>query len=114
MEVEWAFMDQNNNIKQALGTYTTIVQAEVLAIYKCAEINLKKRLNGTNINIISDSQAALKALCSSTVKSKLVWQCQESLRELSSKNKVHLWWTPGHEGVEGNEKADLLEEQEPQ
>jgi len=27
------------------------------------------------------------------------------LRELSSKNKVHLWWTPGHEGVEGNEKV---------
>jgi len=30
------------------------------------------------------------------------------LRELSSKSKVHLWWTPEHEGVEGNEKADSL------
>jgi len=96
------------NIRQALGTYTTILQAEVLVINKCAEINPKKRFNGTNINIISDSQVAIKALCSNTIKSKLVWQCQESLRELSSKNKVYLWWTLGHEGVEGNEKADLL------
>jgi len=54
------------NIIQALGTYTTIFEAKVLAVIKCAEINLK---NGTNINIISDSQALQKALCSNTVKS---------------------------------------------
>ena len=51
-----------------------------------------------SILILSDSQAALKALDSPVIKSKLVWDCLESL------------WTlvPGHKGILGNEMADLL------
>src|ERR1700709_1512571 len=38
-------------------------------------INLQKGSTGANINIFSDSQAALKAICALTCSSKLVWEC---------------------------------------
>ncbi|XP_066908437.1 uncharacterized protein [Halyomorpha halys] len=43
-----------------------------------------------------------------TIKSGLVWNCLERLKELARGNKLTLMWTPGHEGIEGNEMADSL------
>lgn len=60
---------------------------------------------------MSDSQAALHALLSYTVTSKLVNECITVLNDLGAKNKVLLGWVPGHEGHEGNEQADHLAKQ---
>lgn len=57
---------------------------------------------------MSDSQAALNALKSATCTSKLVWECVQSLQELSCRNQVNLYWVPGHCGIDGNERADTL------
>ena len=46
------------------------------------------------ITIISDSQAALKAL--EGVKVKLVWNCNFLLNSVAKANVVHLFWTFGH------------------
>jgi ribonuclease HI len=56
----------------------------------------------------SDSRAALLALSSHTVSSKLVLQCRNSLQGLSIHNRVQLFWVPGHCGLIGNEEADSL------
>ena len=56
----------------------------------------------------TDSQAALKALESVTLESKLVLECLECLSELTTHNSVQLVWVLGHEGVLGNERADKL------
>jgi hypothetical protein len=56
------------------------------------------------IFIFSDSQAALKALNSFFIKSKLVWKCFQLFLELAEQNKVKLIWVPVHSGVEGNER----------
>ena len=90
-----------------MGQYTSIFQAEVHAIERCVQINLDRKYNKHSIAILSDSQAANKALSANIASSKLVRQCQKKLNELGKKNKVtgYLWT---HIGVEGNEKADEL------
>ncbi|KAJ8971797.1 hypothetical protein NQ317_011713 [Molorchus minor] len=55
-----------------------------------------------------DSQAALKALDSNKISSKLVWDCHINLQRLATNNRVKLRWIPGRSGLEGNERADLL------
>ena len=45
-----------------LGNWTSVFQAEVIAINACAQEMIKDGVMGTSILISSDSQAALKAL----------------------------------------------------
>lgn len=40
--------------------------------------------------------------------SKVVLECKQRLNELGERNKVTVKWVPGHEGILGNEKADML------
>jgi hypothetical protein len=61
-----------------------------------------------NIYILSDSQAAIKALGKYQITSKLVWECHQSFMQLARQNRVQLVWMPGHEGIAGNETANYL------
>ena len=90
----------------SLGQYTTVFQAEVYAIKACIMENLDRNYRNRNIYILSDSQAALKALDKHQINSKLVWDCHQTLMELAKHNRVQLIWVPGHEGIAGNETAD--------
>ena len=96
------------SISASLGAYSTIFQAEISAILACANIALARQLHGECIVILSDSQAAIQALDSNLITSRLVWECFNTLSMLSSRNNVHLGWVPGHQGIEGNECADQL------
>lgn len=96
------------NISISMGKWPTVFQAEVYAIYACALLCLKRKYRHAKIGIFSDSQAALLALKAAKIESKLVWECINTLRELSRKNKVTLFWVPGHCGILGNEFADEL------
>ncbi|KAL1448474.1 hypothetical protein WDU94_005530 [Cyamophila willieti] len=98
----------NCKARKALRKFPTVYQGEVYAILFCAQLNLRKGLKGARINISSDSQAAIKALSSFTHESKLTWECLETLKLLAKDNHVTLTWVPGHEGIDGNEKADEL------
>jgi hypothetical protein len=53
-------------------------------------------------------QAAIKALDSYQINSKLVWDCHRSLEQLAEHNRVQLILVPGHKGIDGNEIADQL------
>ena len=97
-----------HDLRIPLGKLATVFQAEVTAINKCAEENLRRGYRGKHIEILSDSQAALKALTSNKIKSKLVWNCLNNLKTLANHNKLSLKWVPGHEGISGNERADQL------
>ena len=94
-----------------MGFYPTIFQAEIHAIEICVRECLSRKMRGTHIYILSDSQAALKALLSTTITSKLVNDCLNLLNMLGNLNIVTLGWIPGHEGHEGNEMADDLAKQ---
>jgi ribonuclease HI len=92
----------------SLRQHTTVFQAEVYAIKACISENLDRGYKNRNIYILSDSQAAIKALGKCQISSKLVWDCHQSLIQLGRHNRVQLIWVPGHEGIDGNELADQL------
>lgn len=52
--------------------------------------------------------AALKAMTGHLVKSKLVSDCKEPLRELGSTYNIRIFWVPRHCEVEGNKDAERL------
>jgi hypothetical protein len=70
--------------------------------------NLDRNYTNGNIYILSDSQAAIKALGNHQITSKLVWDCHQSLIQLARHKKVQLILVPSHEGIAGNETADQL------
>ena len=94
-----------------MGQWTTVFLAEIYAILECASICLRRNYRYAKICIFSDSQAALNAIKSPICRSKLVWECRKLLKQLASNNQVHLYWVPGHRGIDGNEKADFLARQ---
>lgn len=76
----------------SLGEYTTVFQAEVLAILVCAQKACEAGILGEDIGNCSDSQAALKALDGWKITSKLVWDCRLELNGLAAKgNRVTLY-----------------------
>lgn len=91
-----------------MGSAPSIFQAEIAAINHCAGKCITDGITDTNIYILSDSQAALQAIGSNTCNSRLVWQCKQSLKELTGNNRLSLVWVPSHQGIEGNESADQL------
>ena len=58
--------------------------------------------------ILSDSQATIRSLQSTKIRSKTVLKTLESLNNLGTKNQVILQWIPAHSGYAGNEQADEL------
>jgi ribonuclease HI len=101
-------LDRGVDVGVGLEEHSTIYQAELLAINKCAEICLNEGFRNKDIIICSDSQAALKSLTSNIVKSKTVLNCLENIKHLGRNNNLKLIWVPGHSGILGNEKADEI------
>ncbi|KAJ8918503.1 hypothetical protein NQ315_015208 [Exocentrus adspersus] len=95
-----------SRIEQGAGA--GIYGVEVAAIQGCAREIIGQGAASQSIAIYSDSQAALKAIGSMQVCSRLVWDCVKALQELGSRNKLTLAWVHGHKGHKGNEEADRL------
>ena len=85
----------------------SIFQAEIAAILMSVK-HLIGNAENEKINIYIDSQAAIKALEKLTYNSKIVLECRKKLDILSEKNEITLIWVPGHQNIDGNEKADEL------
>uniref|UniRef100_A0A8D8UIL7 RNase H type-1 domain-containing protein n=1 Tax=Cacopsylla melanoneura TaxID=428564 RepID=A0A8D8UIL7_9HEMI len=88
--------------RKALGQFPTVYQGEVYAILLCAQSS-KRFKRSTHKHLLRQP-----ALSSFKHESKLTWECLETLKLLARGNQVTLTWVPGHEGHDGNEKADEL------
>ena len=91
-----------------LGIYSTVFQAEVLAISEVAKNLLLNKMHNQSIVALVDSQAAIKALIKCTVTSITVLNCIRNLNQLGKQNHVSIEGFPGHAGVHGNEVADYV------
>ena len=101
----------NNFPKQAffhLGIYSTVFQAEVLAISEVAKNLLLDKMHNQSIVVLVDSQAGIKTLINCTVTSITVLNCIRNLNQLGKQNHVSIAWITGHAGVYGNEVADYV------
>ncbi|KAJ8960503.1 hypothetical protein NQ318_013787 [Aromia moschata] len=100
--------DPGCEISINLGNYATVFQAEITAISACAQEMTRRSYTNKRIQIISDSQVALKALGAVEIHSQVVKDCMDSLTQLAEHNSITLKWMRGHQGHEGNERADSL------
>ena len=91
-----------------LGSIATVYQCELFAIHMGCIWASKTITNTSNIVFLSDSQAAIKALNSPQVTSRLVLDTIDHLNDLGSQHHVTVRWVPGHENIHGNERADEL------
>ena len=95
-------------ISKRMNNLATVFQAEAKAITTCATEIMKWNIKNRKIRIFSDSQAVLKSLINNKTTSKTIQECITTLKKASQHNQIELIWIPGHEGFEGNEKADKL------
>jgi hypothetical protein len=84
----WEVLDQTVEISQGLGKCPSVFQAKVLAIDVCAKSIVENGIIGVSIYILSDSQAALKALQRPIQVSKIVEKCRNSLQVLALHNNL--------------------------
>ena len=83
----------NNSPKQAffhLGIYSTVFQAEVLAISEAAKNLLLEKMHNQSIIVLTDSQAAIKALIKCTETSITMLNCIRNLNYLGKQNHVSI------------------------
>jgi ribonuclease HI len=73
--------------------------------------NIEKGYAGKNIYILSDSEAAIKALDIFHINSKLVWDCHQSLMKVAEHKRIQLVRVHGHMGIDGHEMDEQLARQ---
>ena len=90
-----------SDISRSLGCYSTVFQAEVLAITLAAErLSEYTESHVTEETIFfSDSRAAIQAVCESWVRSSSVHRCIEALQTLSTHTNVKIKWTRAYVGT---------------
>ncbi len=94
--------------QEKLPDHTSIFRAESIAINQSIRL-VRERILSKDISCIllfSDSQAALTASASNAKSCSISADTHRLL--LESPRPIHLYWSPGHAGNEGNERADTL------
>ena len=91
-----------------IGERSTVFQAETFAVEQAAKLLRDNGTTNKTIVINCDSQAAIRAVDSTIIKSKTTQRARNELHKLGKDNNVLLRWIPAHKGYLGNEEADKL------
>ena len=89
-----------------LPDFCSVYQAELSAIHHAARA--LNNLEGREVVFYTDSLSSIQALQNKFLKSRTLIQCHSALEDLGARNSVRVRWIPGHEGHDGNERADKL------
>ena len=89
-----------------LGHHTSVFQAEVFALLTCAKLESLLFISNCSIAICSDSLAAIKAVSG-------YYRFDDCTKGISNLQQcsTHFGSGPGHSGIAGNEKEDMLAKQ---
>ncbi|XP_063628220.1 ribonuclease H-like [Cydia splendana] len=103
----WNSTSETKTQKLALPSYSTVYQAELLALCKATGEIIRHKAK--SFGVYSDSMAALQTVKNSQCLHPLAVEARENLRTSYLQGKaVHLHWIKAHAGLEGNERADQL------
>jgi hypothetical protein len=90
----------------AFVSLATVFQTEV---YACSDYCRSTNMHNMTICMLcSDTKAALLALSSCTILSKLLYQCSLSLQHFSNNNRMRMFLVLRHCDIKCNEEADRL------
>ncbi|XP_055842569.1 uncharacterized protein LOC129909519 [Episyrphus balteatus] len=105
------FYSENLNLASSfrLPDYSSVFQAEILAVKNAATQISMMPISPADITFFIDSQAAIKAISATLIKSKLVSCCREELRVLGMQHNVRLCWVPGHRTPQCEMKRNIVE-----
>ena len=97
-------------LKRAVTKHVTILLAELVAVLMVLEEILQHPhlTPGNTIQIFSDSQTVVGILTMGWKNNghrSVIEEIKKALRTLSVTTTVHILWTPGHAGLQGNEAA---------
>ena len=93
-----------------LGNQTSVFQAEISAIYMALLYitTHKEKLSSETAVIHTDSQASVMALGNSVIRSLLVYNTVQMMKEAQMVCPIDIRWIKGHADNTGNEVADAL------
>ena len=97
-----------NEENYKLPDFTTVFQAEIIAIKKALEWCNDNLIEGEVVNIHSDSKSALQAISGICTKSRTVLECCNVIMEAKNKIALSFNWVKGHADNTGNEFVDAL------
>ncbi|KAJ3651771.1 hypothetical protein Zmor_017786 [Zophobas morio] len=98
----------NAQISVPFGNHTSVLQTELMGIMLGGRIVAEREIGNKSIRILTDSRSALLALDRCVIRSRLIWECRQTLKYVTQKNSVDLCWIKGRSGNEGNERADEM------
>lgn len=95
--------------KFRLAPHCSVYQAELTAIHQALKRIKHLNLEPQTITVITDSDSGLKAIQNIYSTNPIVDKIHNSLHHLQ-RNKIYVMfsWTRAHQGLRGNEKADML------
>ena len=95
--------------KLGLPQHSTAFEAEIAALRTAVEqLTRKQDPRWKRAIIFSDSQAALKAICSSAMQYPDVNAIQDMVLSQTALHSIRFTWVKAHRGNAGNERADQL------
>jgi ribonuclease HI len=107
-----AIFDPNKHcgyqLARYLGTRCSVYQAEVKAIQYACTWMISQNLQGQQIHIMVDNQAARKTLLSLEVYTKTAKEAITAANQLGSNNQLTFRWIKAYTGTSANEVADSL------